>query len=96
MAIAIVMLGTVPFISALLAHFFLEERLNWFTIFAMVISFCAIVVLALGKDENLMMPSEHNGTKYNNQSYFTGIMFGFLGAVSISIELTATRKLQDV
>ena len=66
MAIAIVMLGSVPFISAVLAHFFLEESLNWFTIFTMVISFCALVVLALGKDENLIIPSDRNGTKYNN------------------------------
>ena len=98
MAIVIVMLGTVPFISALLARFFLKERLDWFTILAMVISFAAIVILALGKDENLVLTpsSERNGTKYNTFGYFTGIVFAFLGAVSISVIFTTTRKLQEL
>ena len=51
MAIVIVVLGTIPFISAILARFLLSESIDWLTVFAMLVSFGAITLLAQAEDK---------------------------------------------
>ena len=51
MSIAMTIFGTIPFCSAILSCIFLREPLGWPIIVAMIISFCAIVILGMAKKD---------------------------------------------
>ena len=46
MAIFIILLGTVPIMCGILSHVFLNESIDKWTVYAMIVSFGAIVLLA--------------------------------------------------
>ena len=91
-----ILLNCSPFFTALLAYLWVGDKMTCYDIFAMIGSFCGIIVIALADPDassvsNVMFPGW--GVK---MVYVVGVGCCLVGAVTFSMWVSANRMLQNI
>ena len=95
MTIFMILLGTLPFATGILAYILLGETMDCYTINTMIVCFGAVALLACADDSEteLKEMSDRSGQKYNSYSYIVGVIFALASVLLIACILITTRKL---
>ena len=95
MTIFMIILGTLPFASGILAYIFLGETMDCYTINTMAVCFGAIALLACADDSDtdLKEVSDRSAQKYNSYSYIVGVIFALGSVLTIACIMIISRKL---
>ena len=86
MGLYMILVNTSPFISTSLSYCFLQEKMRNIELMAMLLSFLAVIVIAISKP-----PQE-----YNNTNQVIGVVLGMTNAFCMSSVSVTTRKMQSV
>lgn len=97
-----ILYNTAPFWASLLGFIFLNERLKFVEVVAMITSFLLIIIIAYEDQKMKVGPTiiahefkNHQPTTNNiSQVQAVGIFFGVASAVGASVAAVATRKMQ--
>ncbi|MCD4672930.1 MAG: DMT family transporter [Anaerolineaceae bacterium] len=85
--ISILIMASVPVISALIAWLFLGERLAWLEFGGIFITVTGIALVVYDHQNG-----SHANRPENKKVYFQGIFFAFLGAIGQSVGLVLQKK----
>jgi len=107
LSILFVIMMTNPFLIGILAVFWLNERMSFWEVVAMFISFIGVMILTFSGpkvDEeaaSLAQTAEEEmdpetSAAFEKQNYALGVLFAFISAFSIGTLVMAIRKMQDV
>ena len=83
-----VLLCTLPFMLAIISYFAYGEKMGLASVFAAILSFVAIVVLALAN------PASDNEAE--NMNYVLGVILCLISVLAICLVVLTTRQMQDI
>jgi drug/metabolite transporter (DMT)-like permease len=84
-------LYTYPFLTAILAAFFLKERYRALDVIAIFVGFaCICLITKLGVTEQ---PFESSNLNYNATTTLLGILFAFLSSISLALKQVISKFL---